>query len=108
MSDFAGRVYDLLLKVPEGKVTTYKVLAEMLGTKAYRAVGQVLKRNPDAPKVPCHRVVNSDGRLGGFMGERDGEAIEKKINLLRKEGVVVKDGQVMRFEKLLWKGEEKE
>ncbi len=108
MSAFANRIYELLLKVPEGKVTTYKVLAEILETKAYRAVGQVLKNNPRAPRIPCHRVVNSNGKLGGFMGKKDGPAIKKKINLLKKEGITVKDGRVMRFEEVVWRGEDKE
>lgn len=107
MSDFAKRVYDLLLKVPEGRVTSYKVLAEVLGTKAYQAVGQVLRKNPNAPRIPCHRVVNADGRLGGFMGERDGEFIRKKIALLKKEGVEIENGKVVGFENLLWRGEGK-
>ena len=67
-NSFNERTYDLLKKVPKGKVTTYKALAEKLGTKAYRAVGQAMRCNPYAPKVPCHRVVKSDGSIGGFQG----------------------------------------
>jgi methylated-DNA-[protein]-cysteine S-methyltransferase len=48
-------------------------------------VGQALKRNPFAPEVPCHRVVASDGSLGGFHGERQGEMIERKRRLLEEE-----------------------
>jgi len=91
---FAEKVYDELRKVPRGKVTTYKVLAEKLGTKAYRAVGTAMKNNPYAPEVPCHRVVRSDGMVGGFMGKMDGEEVAKKIVTLRDEGVVVAGGKV--------------
>lgn len=52
MTAFSDRVYDLLRKVPEGRVTTYKELARALGTKAYRGVGQAMKKNPYAPEVP--------------------------------------------------------
>jgi methylated-DNA-[protein]-cysteine S-methyltransferase len=52
MKTFSERVYDLLRKVPEGRVTTYKELANALGTRAYRGVGQAMKRNPYASEVP--------------------------------------------------------
>ena len=55
--NFNEKVWQLTKKIPKGKVTTYKLIAQKLKTKAYRAVGQALKRNPHAPKVPCHRVV---------------------------------------------------
>ena len=91
---FAERVYEELRKVPKGKVTTYKKLAEKLGTKAYRAVGSALKNNPYAPEVPCHRVIKSDGKIGGFMGKMSGEEVAKKIVLLRNEGVEIIGGKV--------------
>jgi methylated-DNA-[protein]-cysteine S-methyltransferase len=52
MKSFAEKAYDLLRKVPKGRVTTYKEIANALGTRAYRGVGQVMKRNPYAPEVP--------------------------------------------------------
>ncbi|KNE59772.1 methylated-DNA-[protein]-cysteine S-methyltransferase [Allomyces macrogynus ATCC 38327] len=87
---FQFRVYDTLLKVPKGRVTTYKHLAEYLGT-APRAVGQALRNNPYAPYVPCHRVVATSFALGGFMGSQDpaGAAIGRKRALLAAEGVEV-------------------
>jgi len=100
MTKFADRVYEILRKVPVGKVTTYKLIAEKLNSKAYRAVGQALKNNPYAPEVPCHRVVKSDGSIGGFMGKTEGEEIYKKIFLLKSEGVEVKNGKVADFEKI--------
>ncbi|MEK6943689.1 MAG: MGMT family protein [Nanoarchaeota archaeon] len=100
---FNEKVYSLLRKVPKGKVTTYKVLAESLGTKAYRAVGQAMRCNPYAPKVPCHRVVASDGKIGGFMGSQDtkGKEIKKKISMLKKEGIKIKNNKIIDFEKRL-------
>ena len=69
---FSEKVYSLCRKIPLGKVTTYKEIATALNTEAYRAVGQALKCNPYAPQVPCHRVVSSNGSLGGFKGKRSG------------------------------------
>ena len=87
---FDQRCYELLLQIPKGKVTTYGEIAHALGTKAYRAVGQALNRNPNLVRVPCHRVVKSNGEVGGYAGGLSG-----KIELLRQEGVdVSEDGQV--------------
>ena len=83
------QVYKILPRVPAGRVTTYKALAVACGSQAYRAIGQILHRNPYAPQVPCHRVVASDGTLGGFAW-----GVEKKIEMLRDEGVEIKDGRV--------------
>lgn len=91
---FAKKVYEQLRKVPKGKVTTYKILAAALGTRAYRAVGSALKNNPYAPEVPCHRVVKSDGKVGGFMGKLTGEEVAKKIVMLRNEGVEIVGGKI--------------
>jgi len=52
MKTFSDNVYDILRKVPKGRVTTYKEIAQALGTRAYRGVGQAMKRNPYAPEVP--------------------------------------------------------
>lgn len=89
----ANKVYAVARKIPKGRVTTYGSIARYLKTKAYRAVGQIMKRNPYAPKVPCHRVIKSDGSISGFSGS-DPKNIKKKISLLRKEGVSVKNGKV--------------
>ena len=96
---FQERVYAALRKVPKGKVTTYSLLGKAVGCGSARAIGQAMRCNPYAPSVPCHRVVASDGSIGGFMGERTGEAIVKKIALLKKEGVTVTHGKVMGFER---------
>ena len=90
---FQEKVYQKCRLIPRGKVTTYKALALALNSSP-RAVGQALRCNPYAPVVPCHRVVKSDGSIGGFMGDTKGKAIEKKINLLKKEGVKIKENKV--------------
>lgn len=82
---FQRRVYLALLEVPAGTTISYGELARRIGCRSAQAVGQALKRNPFAPHVPCHRVVASDGTIGGFHGQRDGELIEKKKRLLREE-----------------------
>ena len=85
---FSEECYKLLKKVPKGKVTTYKNIAEALGNKSYRAVGNAMNKNPYAT-VPCHRVVKSNGAIGGFAkGER------KKIKMLKQEGISVKNGKL--------------
>lgn len=94
----ASKAYELLRTVPKGRVTTYKALAQALGTRAYRAIGQAMRRNPYAPEVPCHRVVASNGTIGGFMGKRQGEEITKKLALLASEGITVHNNRVVDFE----------
>lgn len=103
VSPFAQQVYNLLKTVPKGRVTTYKELAKAMNTKAFQAIGQVMRTNPYAPAVPCHRVVATNGMLGGFMGERSGPTVLKKIHLLKKEGVIVHGNKIVDFEKKLWR-----
>lgn len=94
---FAQRCYALLLQVPSGRVTTYREIAHALGTRAYRAVGNAMHRNPYAPRIPCHRVVASDGTLGGFAFG-SGE----KRRRLAAEGVDVIDGHIAHFTRVLF------
>ena len=96
---FEEKCYDLLKKVPKGKVTTYKEIARLLRTRAYRAVGNAMNKNPYAPKVPCHRVIRSDGKIGGYA-----LGTEKKNKLLRAERVEIKDNKI-NLEKYLFKFE---
>ncbi len=103
MKTFAEKAYDCLRKVPEGKVTTYKEIAHALKTKAYRGVGQVMKNNPYAPEVPWHRVVASSGRMGGFEGKTSGISIQRKIQMLKAEGIEIKGGKIENFEKVLFR-----
>ncbi len=86
----AEKVYAALRTIPRGKVATYKQLARHIGSpRAARAVGNALNKNPRAPKIPCHRVVLTGGRLGGYAG-----GPKKKIALLKQEGVLVVGGRV--------------
>lgn len=88
-SQLHEKVYALLLKIPRGCVTTYGEIARALDSKAYRAIGVVLNRNPNAPQVPCHRVVMSDGSLGGYA-----LGIQRKRELLKEEGLSI-DGDII-------------
>ncbi len=103
MKSFSDRVYDLLRRVPEGRVTTYKEIAHALKSKAYRGVGQALKRNPYAPEVPCHRVIATSGRIGGFRGKRAGATIQEKINMLKSEGIKFQGDKIRNFEEILFR-----
>ena len=96
LSPLAQRCYARLRDVPAGRLTTYRDLAHAVGTRAYRAIGQILHRNPYAPEVPCHRVISADGSLGGFAG-----GVLKKARLLRAEGVPVRSGRVVGYTQLL-------
>jgi methylated-DNA-[protein]-cysteine S-methyltransferase len=87
ITPFRAKVFDALLEVPAGKVTTYKRLAEKIDCKSSQAIGQALRHNPFAPEVPCHRVVKSDRSIGGFGGFTKGAKIDQKIQLLDGEGV---------------------
>ena len=100
---FEERVWKLMESIPKGRVTTYGLIAKKLNTKAYRAVGNACRRNPYAPRVPCHRVVKSDGRVGGFGGKTSGSTVEKKVLLLKSEGVGIRNGKVIDFEKTVFK-----
>jgi deoxyribonuclease V len=92
-------IYDLTAQIPSGRISTYGALALALGDlRASRAVGRILNLNPTPIIVPCHRVVYSDGKIGGYK-----EGVEKKIALLRKEGVKIKDEKIVDLEKLLFK-----
>ncbi len=94
---FQNKVYNLTRKIPHGNVTTYKIIAEKLGTKAYRAVGNALNKNKNK-SVPCHRVVRSNGEIGGFA-----TGTKNKIKLLKKEGITIKNNKILDFKKHLFK-----
>ena len=84
-TDFQKSVWRELLNIPKGDVVTYKKLAERIGKpKAVRAVANAVGANPLIVKIPCHRVIRSDGGIGGYSGEG---GVEAKKNLLKKEGV---------------------
>lgn len=90
--NFSDSVYAMTSLIPMGKVTTYGAIAKAMGHPgAARAVGQALGANPNPIVVPCHRVVRSDGVLGGYSG---GEGPATKARLLAREGVPVTAGRV--------------
>ena len=95
-SGFYERVYEITKQVPRGRVTTYKLIAQVLGTRAYRAVGNALNKNPYR-EVPCHRVIKSNGLVGGFA-----RGTKEKIKLLKKEGVRVEDDKVINLKRVLF------
>ena len=84
---FQKKVWRELLKIPKGQTLTYKELAKRVGKpKAVRAVANAVGANPMAPLIPCHRVVRSDGTLGGYSGKG---GVKAKFRLLKKEGAVI-------------------
>ena len=91
--------------MPKGKVTTYKLIAEKMGCRAYRAVGNALNKNPRGilecgtdEMVPCHRVVDSKGHLHGFA-----HGLKKKASLLKLEGLKIKKNKIVLFHHNLFK-----
>lgn len=98
LTKFEKKVLKLLKKVSKGQVITYGALARAVGRpKAARAVGNALNKNPNLIKCPCHRVVKSDGQVGGYArGEKE------KIRLLKSEGVLTEKGRIKDFKKVLF------
>lgn len=84
---FQMKVYKATSRIPRGKVATYGWVARQVGCRSAQAVGGALRVNPFAPKVPCHRVIASDGSLHGFAGHTSGPLIAKKRRLLKEEGI---------------------
>ena len=83
LTDFEKKVYLAVLKIPRGKVRSYKWVAAKIGRpKAYRAVGNALNKNPYIGIVPCHRVIRSDGSIGGFA-----KGVARKRKMLKSEEV---------------------
>ena len=84
---FQIKVWNYLKKIPKGKTRTYLQVAKAIGKpKAHRAVANAVGKNPYPPKIPCHRVIRSDGSLGGYSGKG---GIRTKLKLLRSEKVKI-------------------
>ena len=95
-SNFAASVYEKVSQIPKGQISTYKNVALAIGnSRASRAVGRVLSKNPYAPKVPCHRVIATSGLVKGFFGSTESENVKKKINLLQDEGIPISNDGVI-------------
>ena len=92
--NFEKKCYQLISKIPHGKVCTYKEIARALGSKAYRAVGNAMAKNKNLVLLPCHRVIKSDGSVGKYIS-----GINKKILLLRKEGVMIEKKKIVDLKK---------
>jgi len=87
---FSEKVLKALLKLKPGEITTYSDLAKRINSKAYRAVGSVLRNNHLPLIIPCHRVIKRDGKLGGFMGHLDEDwQTNLKRSLLKIEGNII-------------------
>lgn len=96
----AERVYRKLMEVPPGMVVSYGELARAAGLKnGQRAVGRIMANNPYPGIVPCHRVVMSDGRIGGYGYGGP----EIKANMLRREGVAVEGGKVRGTDRIMYR-----
>ncbi len=93
------KIYKKLLEVPKGKITTYGELAKAVGLKnGQRAVGKIMNKNPYPVIIPCHRVVKSDGKVGGYAY---GEDI--KSDMLTREGIVIKNGKILDLENKIYR-----
>ena len=92
------KIYQKLLQVPTGYVTTYGDLAKAINLKnGQRVVGQIMKNNPFPVIIPCHRVVKSDGTIGGYAF-----GIERKVNILSKEGIKTSEGKILDYKNRLF------
>ncbi len=92
-------VYKKLTEVPEGMVTSYSELAKAVGLKnGQRVIGQIMKKNTYPVIIPCHRVVKSDGTVGGYAYGGD-----IKTNMLQKEGIKIHDGKILDWNKKYYK-----
>lgn len=92
MRTFKEKVYKVTRNIPKGKVATYGQIARLAGNKkAARAVGALMRTNPDAPHTPCHRVVSADGSLTGYSAKG---GIKQKKQMLLNEGIYFKNEKV--------------
>lgn len=87
---FKNEVYWVVRQIPKGKVLTYKKVAQLAGKpRAWRVIGNILSKNRN-PRIPCHRVIRSNGEIGGY---RSGQT--RKIELLKKEGIIIKGKKIV-------------
>ena len=87
------KIYKKLLKIPPGKITTYKELARSVGLEnGQRVVGQIMKKNPFPVIIPCHRVVKSNGEIGGYA-----YGVSIKKSMLVKEGISISKNRIKSF-----------
>jgi methylated-DNA-[protein]-cysteine S-methyltransferase len=97
-TQFEKSVLVATFRIPKGKISTYKRIAEKIGRpKSYRAVANALHKNPLSPVVPCHRVVSFDGSFGGPK-----RGAEWRRNMVAKEGVPINNGKVKISNEILY------
>lgn len=101
--NYIDAVFDVTRAIPKGRVTSYGVIATVLGLGSARMVGWALNKCQPGDKVPAHRVVNSKGELSGRLGFPTPTTMQER---LEKEGVKVKNDKVVDFKKLVWHPEE--
>ena len=88
--NFNEKCYQILKTIPKGKVTTYKAIANALNSKGYRAVGNAMNKNPhDTNVYPCHRVISTNGNIGGYA-----HGTEVKIKRLKSEGIIIENDKI--------------
>ena len=93
------KIYKKLLQVPPGKITTYGELSRAIGfVNGQRVIGQIMKKNPFPVIIPCHRVVKSNGEIGGYA-----YGISIKKNMLVKEGISISNNKIKNFQKTIFR-----
>ncbi|MGQ0795447.1 MAG: MGMT family protein [Nitrosopumilaceae archaeon] len=93
------KVYKKLLEVPKGKITTYKEIAKAVGLdNGQRLIGRIMNKNPYPIIIPCHRVIKSDGKIGGYAW---GQKV--KTRMLSNEGIKIKKGKILDLEKSIYR-----
>lgn len=100
MTDLELKVLKKLTEIPKGKVVTYKTMANACNIiNGARFIGNVMRKNPWPEKYPCYKVVKITGEIGAYSG---GEGIKTKIELLKKDGIQIKDGKIVDLERYLF------
>ncbi len=96
--NFSQKVFEVVKKIPKGKISTYKNIAiKIKSPNSFRAVGNVLNKNIDFENVPCHRVIKNNGEIGGYVKGQG-----KKIKLLISEGIIIENKKI-NIDKFLFK-----
>ena len=88
---FKNKVLDVVRKISKGEFLSYGEVAKKAGSpKAYRSVGNILNKNKDYKNIPCHRVIRSDWKIGGYN-----RGVKRKKDLLKAENVIVRSGRIV-------------
>ena len=100
MSKLVEKIYEVVKDIPRGKVATYKQIATLAGNpRASRVVGYAMKHNTDMSIIPCHRVVGSNGKMVGYSAHK---GVSSKIQMLKDEGVIFKNNDMVSLKKSKW------